>query len=218
MLTYKSDIEELAKEAAGNWRKFDSFAWFEQPEDSDDWTIVYTHNRDSDIVTRCNAEIIEQEMTPYTEADEPDCYAERHNHWAVGWVDGYSIRVYKNGQITEAFKKWCELQQRIEDYPLLDESKYSEMEWNEYLEAWELWGRKDFIKELEKEFCLFDSVTDFLDDIDNNTLREFYEELYPNETYYSDNSGINLHCDLAAKNCLRDDLAIFIKSQRRLLK
>ena len=41
---------------------------------------------------------------------------EHHNHWAVGWVDGYAIRVYRDGKITEAFRTWHDLQARMNDY------------------------------------------------------------------------------------------------------
>jgi hypothetical protein len=42
-------LEEAAKEAAGNWQRFESFVWFrdEEVDDPDNWAIVYTHNRDS---------------------------------------------------------------------------------------------------------------------------------------------------------------------------
>jgi len=39
---------------AGNWAEFDSFAWFECPENPGDYCIVYTSNRDSDILDRAN--------------------------------------------------------------------------------------------------------------------------------------------------------------------
>ncbi len=43
------DIEAAAKQAAGNWQRFDSFVWFRDRDldDADQWAIVYTHNRDS---------------------------------------------------------------------------------------------------------------------------------------------------------------------------
>ena len=34
---------------------------------------------------------------------------ESHNHWAVGHVDGFCIRVYRDGEITEAFKTYHDL-------------------------------------------------------------------------------------------------------------
>jgi hypothetical protein len=57
---------------------------------------------------------------------------ESHWHWAVGHVDGMSIRVYRRGRITKAFKAYHELAQRMADYPVLDEEDYSSRESREY--------------------------------------------------------------------------------------
>jgi hypothetical protein len=54
--------------------------------------------------------------------------SERHDHWAVGWVDGYALRVYRDGAITDAFRKYCELRSALADYPVLDEEDYSRRE------------------------------------------------------------------------------------------
>ena len=54
------DNDVDAKEAAGNWREFDCFAWFDQPADADNWTIVYTSNRDSGLIDQSNAAAIDK--------------------------------------------------------------------------------------------------------------------------------------------------------------
>lgn len=125
------DVEELAKKAAGNWQKFDSFAWHRKYdlESPEDWTVVYTHNRDSGLLDQSNAEATAKEMEKFIDGDDPDVVSESHSHWAVGWVDGYSIRVYKNGKITDAFKRYCEIQEALADYPVLDEEDYSRREY-----------------------------------------------------------------------------------------
>ena len=61
---------ESPQTAAGNWRKFDSFAWFDQPDDADNWYIFYTHNRDSDLLTQSNAEQIDKAMKPFVESGD----------------------------------------------------------------------------------------------------------------------------------------------------
>jgi hypothetical protein len=123
-------LEEAAKEAAGNWRKFDCFCWHRAGEldDADQWCIVYTNNRDSGLLDQSNAAAIEKAMEPFTEADDPDVVSEHHHHWACGWIDGYSIRVFRDGQITEAFKTYHALAERLANYPILDESDYSNRE------------------------------------------------------------------------------------------
>ena len=125
------DLDEAAEVAAGNWRNFDSFVWFRnrELEDADQRAIFYTHNRDSGLLDQSNGSVINKAMQPFTEGDDPDVVFESHSHWAVGHVDGFSIRVFNaNGEITEAFQKYHELSEAMDDYPLLDETDYSDRE------------------------------------------------------------------------------------------
>ena len=71
-----------------------------------------------------------------------------HDHWAVGWIEGFSIRVFKRGQITRAFRRWHELAQRLADYPVLDDEDYSRREYEDTLSnladaAWRLRNEYD---------------------------------------------------------------------------
>lgn len=140
------DLEDAAKKAAGNWQRFDSFVWFRDrdAEDADQWAIIYTHNRDSGLLDQSNASVIAKAMALFTEGDEPSVVMETHSHWAVGHIDGFSIRVFDgDGEITEAFRKYHELSEAMDDYPILDESDYSERELEATLEniadaAWRL--------------------------------------------------------------------------------
>jgi hypothetical protein len=142
-------LEEAAKKAAGNWQKFECFCW-DRARDLDvpeNWAILYTNNRDSGLLDQSNAAAIEKAMEPFTDADDPDVMAEHHHHWACGWIDGYSIRVFRDGQITEAFKAYHELAERLANYPILDEEDYSRRELEQTLAnlpnaAWRL--RHDF--------------------------------------------------------------------------
>jgi hypothetical protein len=124
-MTTTDYAEELAREMVGNHRRFARFAWFERPRDAENWALVYTHNRDSGLLDQSNAAQIEEALETFSE----DVRFESHSHWAVGHVDGFSIRVYRDGQITEAFLKYAELRERLEDYPILDDEDYSRREY-----------------------------------------------------------------------------------------
>ena len=121
------DLESAAKEAVGNWQEFDCFSWdrSNEIEDADQFCLVYTHNRDSGLLEESNAEAIHEAMKPFLDREPCDVMEEHHTHWAVGWVDGYAIRVYRRGRITKAFRTWHDLQSRLADYPILDEDDYS---------------------------------------------------------------------------------------------
>ena len=120
------DIEQAAKEAAGNWCSFDCFSWHRAAEldDADEWTIVYTHHRDSGLVDQSNAEAIRKIMQPFVDREPCDVLEEHDHHWAVAWIEGFAIRVYRRGRITKAFRAWHELSMKLADYPLLDEDDY----------------------------------------------------------------------------------------------
>ncbi len=86
------------------------------------------------MLDQSNASAVAKEMTPFTEGEDPDVVFESHNHWAVGHIDGFSIRVFRNGKITDAFAKYHELAERLADYPVLDEEDYSQREFDATIE------------------------------------------------------------------------------------
>jgi hypothetical protein len=139
------ELEEAAKHAAGDWRHFDCFVWHRgyDLDDADDFCIVYGHHRDSGLLAQSNAAAIAEALEPFMDGDDPDVVPEHHHHWAVGWIDGHSIRVFRDGQITDAFRAYHELAQRLADYPVIDEEDYSRREYEATLEniadaAWRL--------------------------------------------------------------------------------
>jgi hypothetical protein len=136
-------VEDRASQAANNHAQFSCYVWFSncRPEDPERWTIVYTHHRDSDLLALSNACVIAREMEPFLESD--DILLLHDSHWAIGWIDGYAIRVYcEDGTITEAFRKWCDIQERLEDYPLLDEDDHTSRELEDTLSNIEQAGRR----------------------------------------------------------------------------
>jgi hypothetical protein len=145
------NLNDAAKKAAGNWQSFNCFVWFRdrELEDADQWAIIYTHNRDSGLLDQSNAAVIEKEMKPFSEGDDPDVVFESHSHWAVGHVDGFSVRVFKNGEITKAFEKYHELGQRLADYPILDGSDYSDREFEATMD-----NIKEAARRLKNDFDL----------------------------------------------------------------
>jgi hypothetical protein len=128
-------------ELAGNHRDFECFAWWNRPAewnrpaDDESWAVVYTHHRDSGLLDRSNAAAIEVALRPFMEMDEPDVVGESHSHWAVGWVEGYAIRVFdQTGNVTAAFRRYCELRAKLANYPILDETDYSRREYDATVE------------------------------------------------------------------------------------
>jgi hypothetical protein len=147
-----SDADSAAKLVAGNWQRFSSFAWMRgyKLEDADNWIVWYTSNRDSGLLAQSNEQAINKRLQPFSEGDNPDLVFERHDHWAVGYVEGFSIRAFSsNGAVSPAFREFCRIQEELDNYPILDESDYSEREYHATLENYlnELWRLKDDLPE-----------------------------------------------------------------------
>jgi len=159
------ELDDAAKQAAGNWQSFNCFVWFRDREltDADQWAVIYTSNRDSGLLDQSNAAVIEKAMMPFTEGDDPDVVLESHSHWAVGHVDGFSVRVFKDGEITKAFETYHALARQLDDYPILDESDYSDREYEATLEniedaAWRL--KNDFELPEEWQYQVYSWLSD----------------------------------------------------------
>ena len=133
------ELIERAHQASGNWQRFESFGWSRAAEldKPRDWTIVYTHHRDSRLLDQSNAAVIQHALQRYLDEDNPDVLEEHHRHWAVGWIDGFAIRVFRNGKVTRAFRAYLELAQQLDEYPVLDEEDYSRREYEATLENFE---------------------------------------------------------------------------------
>jgi hypothetical protein len=147
-----SDVEAAARQLAGNWLDFDCFAWQRGYDlvDADQWAILYTSDRDSGLLAQSNHAEITKLLAPFTEGDDPDVVAESHSHWAVGHIDGFSIRVFgKDGGNTEAFEEFCRIKAKLDDYPILNESDYSEREYEATLHNYrsEMWATKKELPE-----------------------------------------------------------------------
>src|SRR5947209_5911036 len=132
-----TDEEAAAKQMAGNWRQFQCFCWhrgYDLP-DADAWCIWYTSNRGSGLLAESNEAVINKRLEPFSEGEDADLVFERHSHWAVGHVDGFSIRVFQDdGSVTPAFVEFCSIKDRLEDCPILAEQDYTEREFEATLE------------------------------------------------------------------------------------
>ena len=53
------ELKDAAKHAAGNWKNFKCFVWYRDREltKPEDWSVVYTHNRDSGLLDQSNAAV-----------------------------------------------------------------------------------------------------------------------------------------------------------------
>lgn len=181
-------VQDLAKQLVGNWKKFESFGWHDRPEDCDCWCVIYTHTRDSGLIAQSNAHVFKETLSPFLaqarNREDADIQEEHHGHWGVGWMDGYSIRVFKNGEITKAFRAYAKLKLRLDDYPLLDENDYSDREYQASIQAIEGWSHlvKTDVKAFDDSNSWASKVFSWLCENDESELENRDDQgAYPSE-------------------------------------
>lgn len=83
--------------------------------------LPFTTSRDADVLTRSNWRVVQADLTDRFPDDVED---HRFGHWAFGWVERLYVRRGADVAIAAA-QKWVE---RLEGYPVADESDFSELE------------------------------------------------------------------------------------------
>ena len=123
----------------------------QRPEDFGYWGNVEMFNtwgwagidyhRDSNILDHANYEAFHRDIVPdYIHHFE----SERMNHWAVGWIERTLVKVLANDEdgiifenITDAFCKTVEVLDCLQEYAVLDDELYCEMEWKKNIDILE---------------------------------------------------------------------------------
>lgn len=100
-------------------------------------------SRDSDTLEKANF-IAALEMLGGE--NDPDVIVARASHWGVGWVE--TILVHKDSDKVPVLEK---IEAQISDYPVLDDSLYSEMQVEEWNNDYENWAKDEALSELELE-------------------------------------------------------------------
>jgi hypothetical protein len=90
-------------------------------------------HRDSDTLARSNAEVIRADI----ETRFPGALLiEGASHWAVGWVEAAYVPVRADdGSTHPAALAACDWAAALADYPVADESHFSELEYDEAVET-----------------------------------------------------------------------------------
>ena len=109
--------------------------------------VIYSQHRDSHALDRSNYQRIFEDLITFSEnlgcqengidgeGDESDMvYDFRASHWAVGWCE--TILICHNAP-QELIDYADEIAAALSDYPVYDESHFSELEWNEVQSYWE---------------------------------------------------------------------------------
>lgn len=91
-------------------------------EDYSDCFILATHNRDSGILEESNFSAALKRMG----GESDSVQIVRFSHWLCGWVEMICIR----DSDPDMVQKGNDIENQLEDYPILDEEDFSNREWD----------------------------------------------------------------------------------------
>jgi hypothetical protein len=110
----------------------------------EEWYDYYSagvgQSRDSDVLERANF----KSMIDALDEAEVEYEVPHESHWAVGWVEWIAIPDTE----VKGLKIADDLIGKLNDYPILDEELYSQMEDEECRETWKWMSEKDRLEYL----------------------------------------------------------------------
>ena len=127
-----------------------------------DYYVILGQNRDSDALTKSNFEVIQKQI--------PELECVRFGHWAYGW---YELLILPIDSPMEVLQKAQAMVNSLDDYPVLDEIHFRNLERDEGMESWEIWGKSDTLKNIER------MLDDFL--FDGDISQKEYDSILENE-------------------------------------
>jgi len=152
-----SDI--LAKRA---WKKPNDYFGFSPVGDY----LIASVNRDSSALERSNFECLTRDLMREAESCTDDeraavednqpanmqeiVYTWRAHHWAVGWVEYLMVSQLAPQRILDSA---AEMLAALADYPVYDESHFSDLEWNEAAEYWARMSVRDRAELIRESRC-----------------------------------------------------------------
>ena len=113
-------------------------------EDRQEWLVVgVSRNRDSDCLAESNFNTFLEGLG----GESDDVEVHRFGHWACGWYEIILVDAKASAIVALA----QEMEDALEDYPVLDEQDLSERESKAEQEGWDSWARRDFSSDLKRK-------------------------------------------------------------------
>jgi hypothetical protein len=97
--------------------------------DRNQYYVIGGQHRDSDTLTRANHTAILKALGGESET----VLVLRDSHWAVGWVEAIYIHESDHAALTIA----DQIAENLEDYPVVDETAWSDLEYETAVDCWE---------------------------------------------------------------------------------
>jgi hypothetical protein len=118
------------------------------------WYVFLSQHRDSDALTRSNFQSALKAL-----GGESDTVQVIHEgHWAVGWVKWIGIEASDEAAVKAAE----EMEERLANYPILDETDFSQVEDEDCVSMWECFDTDDRIRYFRKHRYTATSIASLL--------------------------------------------------------
>lgn len=161
------DFQPTPFDSRSNFMAFDR----EGLDSIEGWFILLGRNRDSDLLAESNFACALESLG----GEGEDVQVHRFGHWACGWYELLLVR-----PDTEACRKAEEIESALSDYPVLDDSDFSEREMEEANRIWKDCytpaERITYIRENENQFE-FRSRADLMSCVRGNWFGGYASEL-----------------------------------------
>ena len=171
----------LQKWSANGPTGFDSAVNYAGPMLNDFYVAPCSINRDTQcVLTLCNWKLMCEKLDEYVKHEESGIT--RFGHWGNGWYELFLI----HESDVEALVKAQEIADDLEQYPVLDEDKYSDMEYEAQAEEWERYYfdefRKMLITRVYRAFDWWEPVETF--EIISTVMKKKYDKEYDLDNSY----------------------------------
>ncbi len=118
----------------------------------DEWFVSdISRHRESKIIDESNFDAALKVLKGESETLE----IVRFGHWAVGWIEHLFIHPSRKTELES-------LEEKLDNYPILDEDDFRGREDAATFEAWVSYGCKEFAELLQERFDLMDSTRDLI--------------------------------------------------------
>jgi hypothetical protein len=155
-----------------------------------EWRVCPTsHTRDSEAIERANFESALEILGGESETVEVHLFG----HWGPGWLEIIIVHPSRESEVDS-------IEASLEDYPVLDEEKLSDLEYSESCEDWERFACSDSIKDTSEALDpindLSPEVVDEWGDFDpeGDELAKWEEQAFQ---LYLDQAGERQYIELA---------------------
>lgn len=168
-------------------------------DNRENWLVLsFTQNRDSECLDRSNF----LQALEALGGESGSVEVHRFGHWANGWFELILIDPNCESTVKIAY----ELERWIENYPVLNDEHFSELEHEELIENWNSWQCREFAEFLAGEFLTQEASREALV---HEVSRDELFELFNNRTSDTCSTRYN------AREYSREDVAKLLIDYRK---